>query len=474
MNVNTLESPQSPQTWQHDDEIDLRQYLEILVHWRREIALITIGSVVLASIVVVLLRMVEAPVYVASADVAIARMASDVSFDERFITSADQVGTDVASAGARRSALLGLVASGGVALDVINELGDLLSAEERSPAALLERVDAEAGPAIGNRVDSDLIRITVSASSPEKAAAIANAWAQAYVRRVNEIYGQVPDEVLASIQEEQDKARQAYLESQAQIEAFIANNRIDELTSLSTVLQQQINQEVTMIQSLLSNWQRSNEQLNAVRALRTQIAAGGVAAARSNMVALQSLKLTVFGMPTSDLQVELRDLPEVTPEAMLVDVDALIVALEERLRNVENEIAARNNQLRFPAETLQATDTITTPLLSATYEELRQVKAEIEAQTARRTQLEQQRNLSWETYKTLNNKVAELTLTRAAAGSEVRFAAPAVEPMEPVKGIRLSLVTALAGFAGLFLSLVTVLISNALGQQPFLSRKAVY
>ncbi len=470
MSVNTLEPTQSPDAWQPDDEIDLRQYLEVLIRWRREIALITVGSAVVAAIAILALRAILPPVYTASADVAIARTASDVSFDERFITSADQVGTDVTSAGARRSALLGLVASGGVAIDVINELGEQLSAEERSPAALLERVEAEAGPAIGSRADSDLIRITVSADSPQKAAAIANAWAQAYVGQVNAIYGQVPDEVLTSIQAEQSNARQIYLDSQAQVEAFIASSRVDELTSLSTVLQQRVTQEVALVQSLLTSWQRSNEQLNAARTLRTQIAAGGEAAARSNMVALQSLKLTVFGMPVSELQVELRDFPEVTPEAMLVDVDALIVSLEERLLGLENEIAARNNQLRIPAEALQTATTITTPLLSATYEELRQLKSEVEAQTAQRTQLEQQRNLDWETYKALNNKVAELTLTRAAAGSEVRFAAPAVEPAEPVKGLNLLLGVGITAFIGLFMALVVAFLSDYLGRRPFLAR----
>ncbi len=469
MSVNTLEPTQSPDAWHHDDEIDLRQYLETLIRWRREIALITIGTAVVAAIAILGLRIVLPPVYVASADVAIARTASDVSFDERFITSADQVGNDVTSAGARRSALLGLVASGGVAIDVLNELGDQLSAEDRSPAALLERVEAEVGPAIGNRVDSDLIRITVSADSPEEAAAIANAWAQAYVRHVNAIYSQVPNEVLDSIQTELEVTEEKYYQDQAQLEAFLATNQLKELNSQLAVYQQRMDQEVALIQAYLVEWQRTNEYLTTAQTLQVQLEQGGEGAIRSSITALQSLKITIYGKPSSNLVLELRDQPEITYEAMLADLSGLIAALEQRLAALHTEIVARSDGLDPSSLT---TDTVTATF-SPLYDEIRQLQAQIEAENAQNVRLSQQRDLSWETYKALSNKIAELSLTRAASGSEVRFAALAVPPDDPVKGPSLSVAVLGGGFIGFLLAALYAFAANSLQQRPFLTQRSI-
>ena len=105
---------------------------------------------------------------------AIARTQSSITFDERFTTlSQDQLqAISAADSAARRGALVGLVSSGAVAQAVIDQLGNLLSEEERSPADRLEedRVTATFVGVAGNRGDSDLIRITVSADSAQKAA----------------------------------------------------------------------------------------------------------------------------------------------------------------------------------------------------------------------------------------------------------------------------------------------------------------
>lgn len=65
----------------------------------------------------------------------------------------------------------------------------------------------------GRSGQSDLINITVRTDSPEVSAAIANAWAQAYVQQVNSIYGQVPDDMLASIEAQLAEAQQVYAQA---------------------------------------------------------------------------------------------------------------------------------------------------------------------------------------------------------------------------------------------------------------------
>lgn len=462
MTVQTQERMPAPDAWAAEDEIDLRQYLDILIRWWREIMLITVAIVALTAIAIITLRSVLPPQYEASADVAIVRTVSDVNFDERFRTNAEELGVDTASLNARRSALLGLVATGAIAQEVIAELGDTLSEEEKNPATLLEMVDAELASVSGGNSSSDLIRIKIMADDSAKAATIANAWARIYVRTVNTIYGQVPDEVLTSIETELASAEKQYLTSQADLEAFIATNRIDELTSLVAVLQQNINQEVSLQQAYLLQWQETQEQLSTVRALRTQVEQGGEGAARSNMAALQILKMNAYSMPPEELRVEVRDLPDVNQEAMMIDLEGLTQSLEQRLVDLETQIAA--------GRTLLGSGQETTPEIASVLTELRTSKAKLETETAKELQLIQQRDLNWETYKTLSSKVAELNLTRAAASSEVRFGAPAVAAIDAVQQVSLVLGVAASGVVGLILAVFYAFLANYLGKLPFLGR----
>lgn len=458
MTVQTQEQPRDP--WAAEDEIDLRQYLDVLIRWWREIVAITLGAIALAAVGLLLMRLVLPPKYEASADVAIVRTVSDVNFDERFRTNPEELGVDTVSLSARRSALLGLVATGAIAQEVVTRLGDTLSEKEQNPANLLEMVEADLASANGVNTDSDLIRIKITADEPAKAAAIANAWAHLYVREVNTIYGQVPNEVLESIQTELAAAEEQYLTSQANLEAFIASNRIDELTSLVTVLQQRIDQEVSLQKAYLQQWEDTQEQLATVRALRIQVEQGGEGAARSNMAALQILKMRVYGMTPEGLQVEVRDLPDVNQQAMLTDLDGLLQSLEQRLIDLEAEVIAGGTQLG-------SMQTVTSTLASA-LTNLRTSKAQLESETSKQLQLTQQRDLAWDAYKTLSSKVAELNLTRAAASSEVRFGAPAVPAVDSVQRIGLSLTVGASGLIGLILAVFYVFLANYLGKMPFL------
>ena len=76
---------------------------------------------------------------------------------------------------------------------------------------------------------SDLIQISVKADSPELAATIANAWAKAYVQQVNSIYGQVPDDMLGSVEAQLVEAQTAYDKAQANLETFLATSQLEAL-----------------------------------------------------------------------------------------------------------------------------------------------------------------------------------------------------------------------------------------------------
>ena len=186
-NVNEMQPAYSP----YDDEIDLRKYLDILIAWWKEILLLGVVAAVAAGLGVFVLRAIATPQYEAKADIVMARLFSEIALDQRVSISGDSQGTNVVS---RRAALVALVRSGIIAQAVSEELGDLLSAEERAPSKLLEKVQAETLMASDGRTASDLIRVTVTADDPEKAATIANAWAKHYIRQANTVFGQIPQE----------------------------------------------------------------------------------------------------------------------------------------------------------------------------------------------------------------------------------------------------------------------------------------
>lgn len=228
MSVQTSQHQTPTDAWEADDEIDLRKYLDILVKRWREIVMITLATVVLAAAAVLTLRFLQTPMYAADSNVAIVRTQTQVTFDDRFTTSSDQM-TNAADITSRRAALLGLVYNGAIAERVIAELGDLLNDQERDPAMMLRRIDAELSTPAGRTTPSDLIVITARANEPEKAAAIANAWARHYVQEVNRIYGQVPDEMLASLQSELDQAKTSYDAAQRRLEEFLAASPVNSL-----------------------------------------------------------------------------------------------------------------------------------------------------------------------------------------------------------------------------------------------------
>lgn len=237
MSVNTAKEPTRVGSWEDADDIDLTRYIAVVRRRWLEIILITMAVIVLTGVSVWLYRKVTPPVYEATATAAIVRTLTDVRFDDRFTTSSDQPNLDVNS---RRAALVAMVQSGTLAEQVIVELGDQLPVELREPAALLNAVRGGMATANGRATQSDLINITVRAPAPAIAAAIANAWTEAYVRQVNSVYGQVPDDMLGSVATQLVEVQDAYSKAQANLESYLAASKLDALTRQSNVISQTV------------------------------------------------------------------------------------------------------------------------------------------------------------------------------------------------------------------------------------------
>jgi len=372
----------------YDDEIDLRKYLGILIAWWKEILLIGVLAAAVAGLGIIVLRVAVPPQFEAHTDIVMARLVSEIALDQRVNISGDSQATNVAS---RRAALVELVRSGTIAQAVSEELDGLLTDEERVPSVLLESVEAKTFMASDGRTPSDLIRVTVTADNPEKAATIANSWAKHSIRQANAVFGQVPQEIIESVQAELEGAAAANQAALTALQTYTATSPIDTLqrqidekvllrdslqlgrnTILDTITVQdhtaRVNlfTELTNAQSngmlavvteqslarsselnrLFTDRNAAKKHLEQARALQEQIRVGGDAAAASNRLALQVLKNLVFAgtSPESFIFTGEVDAPPSAADQE-ADVQALITALEQHISELDATIADESQSM---------------------------------------------------------------------------------------------------------------------------------
>ncbi|NJP05231.1 MAG: hypothetical protein HC837_06180 [Chloroflexaceae bacterium] len=166
-------------------------------------------------------------VYVSSADVAVMGLSTDVLLDNSVKTtvlSVRTVGSDT---------LLALTHSSIVAEAVAKQL-EAQGAGEQNPLRLLSRIQtsfvgAEDVLEDGQKVNTNLIRITATDPDQERAALLANAWADAYTNLINDLYGTIPNSSKTEVQANVEQARQTYEDAQDALIAFREQSRLDEL-----------------------------------------------------------------------------------------------------------------------------------------------------------------------------------------------------------------------------------------------------
>jgi len=222
---------------EYDDEIkiDLGKYIETLVRQWQWIAACALGLGILVAAVSLLINLAS-PSYRAVALVASARTVSNVNFGSAITSQSETDLAAAATAGAqylydrkaRLQSFVSLVQNGAVAEQVLEELGPKLNNKKGEPttaAELLRMVSADLVP------ETDTIQISVTYGDPVIAAEIANAWGQAYVQRINELYGGSSSGTSYLATEAQTtQAKTDYEKAQAALDDFIAHNKIDEYT----------------------------------------------------------------------------------------------------------------------------------------------------------------------------------------------------------------------------------------------------
>lgn len=498
----------------NDEHVPLASYALVTASWWREIFL---GASLAAAAAGALAFLVDvvAPKYAASASVAIIDTSTTVALDESF-QAAENVflrrGNDRAYL-ARRAALLGLVKSGNIAEAVVGSMEWLEAEDPMQLSALLESVSAELVTigAVTDRNQSDLLRITFEADSPERAVLGANTWATQYVTEVNRVFMPVTTSVVANVQRRLEEAENTYTTAQMELEKHMAANNVEQLQRRVDVMREdllklnevrgdfltmQTDARTTQPADSLSERHAIRRKLESMLqntlSLAQHIEAGGEATVLSSSLAVQLLKIQLYGLTgqTAGLEITLSNArpPHADVDSLLKDVNALAEATATHItaveKNIEKTTLDARSELLESAETLNQSggdeNASSAPLhilisssrdaylssIESMESETQELLVQLESVSATTKLLTQQRDLAYANLETLQNEVVELQLTSAGSQSVVRMGSPAAasnsaRPQPIVVGAAL-------GAAILLLSTPLALFLNSIGVRPFL------
>jgi succinoglycan biosynthesis transport protein ExoP len=351
-----------------EEETDLRGYISVLLrHWK-----IIVSITLIAGLVAGLIGFLGSPSYEAKAGLVITK--ARVIFEPENKPPSDEV---VLALNIERETLIALVKSSSVASQVIEQLGDRLEPEERSLECIISKVQVEN--------QGDFIEISAKDPDPEKAANIANAWAECYVNYVNSLYSdasQSPEELMAQA----DAAKLEYEEAEEMWKDFIRDNRIDEL-----------DRQISDI-----------ELLCQLKSLRQQFEAGASSSASTiaTSLAFILIQTRAFTDTPAEFQISLDEISDIN--VSLNDIDALISTLEARSAITPGQSVS---QLR---------------------QEILGLKAEQEQEKARQLELETSKEIAWEAYEVAAGKLLEAEIAPGAQSPIVQVTDFAVVPESPV------------------------------------------
>lgn len=398
-----------------EDEIDLRQYFDVLIRQWKWI----VGLTVLAAAVALGVSFLIPPTYEATALVVVTRPRYQLQFDPRIetLTQPQQP----------YKAYPELAASDDLVAQVVAATDGRQTAEDRELSAFRERLSAEAG------ADPSLVRLTASSDDPQQAQAVANTWAGLYVSYVNELYQQRSSDVaffetqVAEANTTLEKAEQALVD-------FQARNPIVMVTL-----------ELSSTQMALTDYLAAQRTIALVtqdaRSLQQQLAAQNAGDPAALADELSALYLQVDALSTqtaAPIQLQIAGGGSLANRTV-GEQTALLEALIQALQNKSAEIQQAIDALQPDILTLQ--------------QQQQQAQTELD-------RLTRDRDVANETYLTLTRKLDEARVAAQSDSGEVQLASQASVPDEPASP-RKGLNTVLGGILGFLVGIVAAFVVDA-------------
>jgi uncharacterized protein involved in exopolysaccharide biosynthesis len=394
-----------------DQEVDLRDYIAVLLKYKVWI----IGLAVVASVATAIVSLLLPPRYEATALVAVAEPQYEMQFDTRIRSVSDNVQPPY-------KAYPLLAASDEVLAALIADLGETLEPEERTVQALQEKLRAQGGS------DPSIIRLTVKNGDPRQAAMIANRWAERFVQAANDLYAQSSGE-LAFFVEQQAEAQAALDQADRALIDFQARNPAD-------ILETRLKDALSGLDSDLDAIRSFETTIQDTRALRERLRAHALTAPASPGDELTALLIQIAALTRTGPRIQLQlsaaqDLDDKTIGDQVAFLDSLISVLEERLAQVRAQAQDREPEILA---------------LQTAHQE-----AQTEQDRLSRAQL-----IASDTLVSLARKAAEARIAAQDETGEVRLASRATPPDQPVAP-RKTLNTLVGSASGLLVGVLAAL-----------------
>ncbi len=400
-----------------EDEIDLRVYIKTLIrHWR----LIAVATL-LAGVVALAVSFASPSKYKATAVLLIPRPFYQIQFSREIQNLTATSGVQQLLTGKAAS---DLATSDALLRGVLLEVGDDLPADVRNLSSLQAMLKAEASG------DPSIINLSATARNAQQAANLANAWANVYVRKVNDIYSQPEDQLkffegqLAQVENDLERADQALVEFEKRNDSAILKAQL-------SAKQSALNDYLTMNEFLVLLQQNVND-------LQDQLARRPADSPSNLGDDLAQLMLQVSALSTqgSNLPFQLQ-LPS-TGSLSDTTVGQQAAYLADLAKTVESKQA----EVKKQAEALPR--------------EIRALQGQIQEASTESVRLTRQRDLAQTVYTTLAQKVKETEISAQDTSGRVRLASSAVAPDWPMSKNLLKN-TAIALMLGLVVAIMGVL-----------------
>ncbi|MDQ4077789.1 MAG: hypothetical protein M3220_16265 [Chloroflexota bacterium] len=283
--------------------------------------------------------------------------------------------------------------------------------------------------------EGDLITIGAWGETAEEAELLANAWAEAYVSYINDLYG--VDSAAVAISEQQVAEATANFEAaQKELEDFIAANDLyivqDRIENLNALLDGNGTANAIRYTDLITRTQKLDLVLQDAASLREQIGSSETVALGENLAAL-ALRSQAVGGETAlgvQLQIDSATAFSVTPEEAQQELDRFIAGVQLQIESLRGKIEeaglALVNNAPSPASNL------TVAQLNEYYEAVNELRREEERLNGQLKALEQDRDVALETLQIVERKRAEQMIAEIQPAFQVRLASQAFEPTGPV------------------------------------------
>lgn len=391
-----------------EEEIDLRDYVNVLVKWWKWILLLMVIVAVTAAVISLLLP----PTYEAIATLAVTQPLYVGQFDPRFES------VEVAP---RYKAFSSLVKTAHLAAQVITAL-DGETDEELTVEDLLRMATVSQGD------DPSIIFLKVRHRDPEFATLVANTWSQLYVAHARELYGYTEVEesgLEAQLREAEDNLTAA--------DDFLVQF---EAESQIPMLQEEITATSQSLAGYLSLQERIHLLMEDAESLQDRFS-------------FQSSEGSTLGDSLSVLLLEVGSLSAVSVTGLPLNLELSLdesafgqMTLEEQrqsLNHLSSSLMERQEAISFGVERLS----LELPLL----------RGELQQELGERERLVLDRDVAKETYRTLSRKLDEAKVTMNLNSGVVTIASPAYEPTRPVaprKILNVAIASVLAFMLGVF------------------------